>query len=160
MPKMDVIQEFKAEHRVVRDQLIELFYALREKDVPRAQQALDTLDVLVGPHLKFEEEALYPLMRTFLGDHVDHLLAEHDEIIRTARTASKLLQKGGLTDEQAHEAANASKALLIHVSNCDGLALLTELIKPDELDELGAKLAADKEAGIPLLQWAETIRER
>jgi hypothetical protein len=48
--------------------------------------------------------------------------------------------------------------LLVHVSNCDGLAILTERLKPKELDQLGEKLVAARQAGIPLLEWAATIR--
>jgi hypothetical protein len=80
-------------------------------------------------------------------------------VIDTARSCAELLQKESLTDEEAQQAASAARALLVHVSNCDGLAILTERLKPEELDQLAEKFAAAREAGVPLLEWAETIRK-
>lgn len=48
--------------------------------------------------------------------------------------SSFLLEKESLTNEEAEQPANAARALLVHVSNCDGLAILLERLKPEELD--------------------------
>ena len=60
----------------------------------------------------------------------------------------------------ARNDVEAARALLVHVSNCDGLAILSERLKPEELDELGEKFESAREAGVPLLRWAESIRKR
>lgn len=120
---------------------------------------LGRLNVLVGPHFRFEEEDLYPTLRVFLGEYVDQLLKEHDGVIDTARSCAELLQKESLTDEEVQQAANAARTLLVHVSNCDGLAILTERLKPEAVDQLGEKFVAARAAGVPLLDWAETIRK-
>lgn len=159
MAKLDVIAEFREDHRKVVDGLLEMIDALQSKDVSTAGEILGRLNVLVGPHFRFEEETLYPTLRVFLGEYVDQLIQEHDGVIDTARSCAELLQKGSLTDEEAQQAANATRALLVHVSNCDGLAILTERLEPEELDQLADKFAAAREAGVPLLDWAATIRE-
>jgi len=159
MTKLDVIEEFREDHRRVRDGLLELIEALRVKDVGKAREVLGRIDLLTGPHFRFEEEALYPTLRRFLGEYVDQLLQEHDGVIETARSCARLLEKGRLTDEEARQAADAARALLVHVSNCDGLAILTERLEPEELDRLGEAFAAAREAGVPMLEWAERIRE-
>jgi hypothetical protein len=150
--------QFREDHRDVRDGLLEIVGALEAKDVIKAREVLGRLNNLVGPHFRFEEEALYPTLRVFLGEYVDELLEEHDGVIQTARSCAELLEKDSLTEEEAKEAAHAARALLVHVSNCDGLAILSERLKPDELDELGERFEKAREAGVPLLEWAESIR--
>ena len=88
------------------------------------------------------------------------MLKEHDGVIDTARACTELLKKDTLTDEETKQAAGAARELLVHVSNCDGLAILTERLKPEELDQLSEKFAYAREAGIPLLEWSETVRKK
>ncbi|MGQ9859385.1 MAG: hemerythrin domain-containing protein [Thermodesulfobacteriota bacterium] len=143
---------FREDHRTVRDGLLGA-----PKDVGLASEVLGELNELVGPHFRFEEEALYPALRTFLGGYVDELLTEHDGVIATAKACVQLLEKDTLTDQEAEEAA---RALLVHVSNCDGLAILCERLDPKEFDYLAQAFSASRAAGVPLLQWADTIRRR
>lgn len=159
MAELDPIEEFREDHRKVRDGLIDLIEALKAKDVDQSRQILGRINTLVGPHFRYEEETLYPALRVFLGEYVDQLLKEHDGVIETARVCAEYLEQETLTDEEAKKAANAARELLIHVSNCDGLAILSERLDPAELKHLGDKLAEAREAGVPLLDWAEEIRK-
>lgn len=88
------------------------------------------------------------------------MLSERDGVISTAKSCAELLQKDILTDAEAEQAANAARALLVRVSNCDGLAILSERFSIKELDELGEKFASAREAGVSLLVWAEQIRKK
>lgn len=160
MAKLDAIAEFREDHRKVRDGLLEMISALELKNISRAGEILGRLNVLVGPHFRYEEETLYPALRVFLGEYVDQLINEHDGVIATARTCAELLSKQKLTDEEAKEAAKAARALLVHVSNCDGLAILSERLKPEELDELGERFAEARKKAVPLLDWAANIRNK
>src|SRR3990170_5910257 len=99
----------------------------------RPRTSLGTLDTLVGPHFRYEEEALYPTLRMFLGKYVDSLISEHDGAVNTAKTAAALLAKSSLTSEEKKAAADAARALLVHVSNCDGLNILAERLSPQGL---------------------------
>ena len=160
MARLDAIAEFREDHRKVRDGLLEIIGALQKKEVTRAREILGKLNVLVGPHFRYEEETLYPALRVFLGEYVDQLLKEHDGVIDTARQCAQLLNKDNLTDEEAKQAASAARALLVHVSNCDGLAILSERLDRKELDCLADKFAAVRKAGVSLLDWAEKIRNK
>ena len=159
MVKLDPILEFREDHRKVRDGLLEMIKVLESKDVSKARKILGNLNVLVGPHFRYEEETLYPTLRVFLGEYVDQLIKEHNGVIDTARSCAELLKKDSLTDEEAKQAANAARALLIHVSNCDGLAILSERLSSFELNEMGEKFDASRKAGVSLLDWAEKIRK-
>src|SRR3989338_1491263 len=124
MTTLDPIVEFRNDHRKVRDGLLDIIDALKAKDVVKARKILGDINTAVGPHFRYEEETLYPTLRVFLGEYVDQLVFEHDGVIDTARTCATLLEKDNLTDEEAGQAAEAARKLLVHVSNCDGLAIL------------------------------------
>lgn len=159
MVKLDPIAEFREDHRKVRDGLLEIIAAIEIKDVGLARDILGRINILVGPHFRYEEETLYPALRIFLGEYVDQLLKEHGGVINTARACAQLLGKDKLTDEEAKQAAAAARALLVHVSNCDGLSILSERLDKKELEYLGEKLSAAREKGVSLLDWAAKIRE-
>lgn len=158
--QLNVIEEFRQDHRKVRDGLLELSEALNNRDLVKARQVLGSLNTMVGPHFRYEEEALYPTLREFLGEYVDQLVSEHDNVIDTAKECVRLLGKESLTDEERTGAIKAARSLLIHVSNCDGLAILSERLSTDRLKELATKLAAAREAGLSLLDWAENVRKQ
>ena len=158
MVKLYPIAEFREDHRKVRDGLLDLIDALQSKDAVKARKILGKINVLVGPHFRYEEETLCPALRVLLGEHVDQLLKEHDGVIATARSCADLLKKDSLTDGEVRQASTAARTLLIHVSNCDGLSILSERLSKKEIDNLSEKLAVARKAGVPLLDWAETIR--
>lgn len=160
MRKLDPIEEFREDHRKVRDGVLEMAGALERKNLKKAREILGRINILVGPHFRYEEEHLYPALKRFLGEYVDDLLDEHDGVIETARGCAALLSKDALSKRQAEEARKKAIALLIHVSNCDGLAILSERFNKKELEGLGRRLAAARKAGVPLLEWAAKIRKK
>ncbi len=160
MTKIDVIQEFREDHRKVRDGLLNLSDALQNHDLAKARQILGNINTLVGPHFRYEEEALYQTLRQFLGEYVDQLLKEHDNVIDTAKSAAQLLSKNKLTEEETTSAIKAARSLLVHVSNCDGLGILTERLNAKELGQLAEKFIQSRKLGVPLLEWADKIRKK
>lgn len=158
--RLDPIVEFRDDHRKVRDLLLDLASAVEKGDIEKARVTLGNIDTLVGPHFRYEEEALYPAMKEFLGEYVDSLIDEHDGAISTAQTAASLLSKPSVSPGEAKEAAKAARALLVHVSNCDGLNILTERLPQEQLDYLAHRYEEARAAGVPLLKWAETIRKQ
>lgn len=158
--KIDPISEFREDHRKVRDGILDITEALKAKDVKKAREILGNINVMVGLHFRYEEECLYPALKKFLGEYVDQLVSEHDGVIATAQACADLLSKDVLTDKEAADATKAALALLVHVSNCDGLAILSERFTQKELDELGVEFAQARKKGVPLLEWANTIRKK
>jgi len=158
--KLDPIVEFRQDHRKVRDLLLSLAEAIEKGQVEKARSTLGEIDTLVGPHFRYEEEALYPTLKQFLGEYVDSLVEEHDGAIDTARTAASLLARPSISPEEAKTAAKAARSLLVHVSNCDGLNILAERLTPAALEELARRYEQARKAGLPLLKWAETVRSR
>lgn len=157
---LDPIVEFREDHRKVRDGLLDLAGAAVGDDLVRAREVLGNLDAMVGPHFRYEEEALYPSLKEFLGEYVDQLVSEHDGAIATAQTAADLLGRPTLSLEERNMVSTAARALLVHVSNCDGLNILAERFSTDRLEGLAEAYQAARAAGVPLLEWAATIRGR
>lgn len=160
MNTLDPILEFREDHRKVRDGLLSLIDLLDKRDVVSARKILGNLDKIVGPHFRYEEEALYPALKVFLGEYVDDLLKEHDGVIQTAKACADILSKDTLTPDEAKKASNAARALLVHVSNCDGLAILSERLNPTDLATLGRKFEEARKENISLLEWADKVRTK
>lgn len=160
MIELDPLAEFREDHRKVRDWLLELANSLEAKNIQKAGEILGELDGLLGPHFRFEEESLYPALKRFLDEYVDDLLKEHDKAIEAARELARLIGKGEISDDEAREAAQKTRSLLVHVSNCDGLAILAERLDAAEIQDLGRKLAEVRDEGVSLLDWAEKIRKK
>ncbi|MBI2831499.1 MAG: hemerythrin domain-containing protein [Chloroflexi bacterium] len=156
--RLDPIIEFREDHRKVRDSLLELAGAAEAGDLAGAREILGRINTMVGPHFRYEEEALYQTLREFLGDYVDSLIKEHDGAIETAKVAASLLSKPALSEEERRTVARAARALLVHVSNCDGLNILAERLPPERLEQLADHYACSRAQGVPLLEWADTIR--
>lgn len=144
----------------MRDGLLDLIEALQKRDVVKGREILGNINTLVGPHFRYEEDTLYETLRQFLGEYVDQLLKEHDQVIDTAKSAAQLLSKDSLTEREASDAITATRSLLVHVSNCDGLAILSERLSKEELERLAQVFMDKREAGVPLLEWAEKIRKK
>lgn len=157
---LDPIVEFRDDHRAVRDGLLQLVSAAKTGDLEGARESLGQLNVLTGPHFRYEEEALYPTLREYLGEYVDQLLSEHDKTISTAQTAADLLGRPALSRAEWDAIATAARALLVHVTNCDGLNILTERLSSERIDSLARSFDQARVANVPLLEWAATIRER
>ncbi len=113
------------------------------------------MDTMIGPYFRYEEESLYPAVKEFLGDCVDSLIAEHDAAFDTAKTATKILAQSSLSKEEGKEVAKAARALLMRVSNCDGLNTLAERFSPEKFDELGERCTQSRAQGVPLLRWPD-----
>ncbi len=154
-------ETFRAEHRQVRDALLELIDAFEQRDRTRAGTLLQQIAQLTGPHFRYEEESLYPALVDIFGpDYIEKLLADHDQAIANAARLVELAAAEPLTDADVTEARTLARAILPHVSDCDGLSIMVELI-PD--GNVAAVLHARESAradGLDLLTWSRETRQR
>lgn len=158
--QLDVFQEFKEDHRKVRDTLFELKSAFQAKDPARAREILGRLNELAGPHFRFEEETLYPALSPVLEDYVSKLITDHDGAVVTARQAAQLVQKDAFSDADVQAGVRAVLSLLPHVSDCDGLAIFMETLDAGVVEGIAVNIRKSREEGLPLLEWADTVRGR
>ncbi len=152
---------FHEEHRAVRDLLLALADAFESRDLPRARALLAETAAATGPHFRYEEEALYPALVPVFGDaYVEQLFADHDLAIASARRLAELAGRQELTDAEAAEAVRLVRGILPHVSDCEGLSIMVELLPQAAVETLLAARAAARAAGLDLLAWAAAVRGR
>lgn len=162
MAKVDPIGQLHADHKQVRDTLLDLISAVERRDAVKSLEILIRLDKLTGPHFRFEEESFYPAVTQFFGDdYHQYLLGVHDRIIRTAKELAGVFGKGEITEEEAARLPGVIRTqVLTHPVECEGLALFAERLSKKELDRIADNLEASQKADVPLLTWADTIRAR
>ena len=163
VPGVTAVQEFtevfRAEHRRVRDLLLGLAGAFGDRDTGRALVA--AVAETTGLHFRYEEEAMYPQLAGIFGDaYVGKLLAGHDGAIRNARELLGLAGNDELTEEQAGRGTELTRQILPHVSDCDGLAIMVETLPGGAAGRILAARKAALGAGLDLLTWAATARDR
>lgn len=152
---------FREEHRTVRDTLLELLRAFQDRDAPRLRTLLSGAAAYVGPHFRYEEECLYPVLTEFLGEeHIEHLLADHDSAIGAAAQLVVLAGKDSLGDADVAEARKLIREILPHVSDCDGLSLLVEVLEDEKVKSILDARDRSLQAGLDLFRWANEVRER
>ena len=66
----------------------------------------------------------------------------------------------GIVPAEAGEAARLTRAILSHVSECEGLTIMAELFSEVELESVLEARASAREEGVDLLTWAERVRSR
>lgn len=152
---------FREEHRQVRDLLLELVSAFEARDGARAREALGRTAALTGPHFRYEEESLYPALVPLFGSpYVEHLLGEHDRAIQGARRLVEIVAEDRLGDEEAEEAVGIVRSILPHVSDCDGLSIMVEVLPEEKVGALFAARERSLAEGLDLLTWADGPRGR
>ncbi len=152
---------FRQEHRQVRDLLLDLIQAFEDRDLPRVRELLGRVAALTGPHFRYEEEALYPALTSIFGaGYIEELFRAHDRAIAGARRLVELAGKAALTDDEVAEAVGIVRGILPHVSDCDGLSIMVERLPEAQVQAILERRETSLAAGLDLLTWAETVRQR
>ena len=159
---IDPIEEMNKDHKMVRDILLKLIEEIEKKNVEGALEMMLELDKLGGPHFRAEEETMYPILKRFFGEqYYNRLLEEHDRVIRAGREIALTLGKGYLTDKDVEKLITLIRnEILPHPVTCEGLGIFMERLTKEELDRIAESIVKAREEGVPLLKWAQEIRER
>ena len=154
-------QTFRDEHRKIRDVLLDLIQAFKERNGERIRTLLGQAAVYVGPHFRYEEEALYPALVDIFGEeYIEQLLGDHDRAIGTAQRLIELSEKDPLTDEDVQEATRLVRSVLPHVSDCDGLSIMVERLPEEKVQSILDAREHSIREGLDLLRWAGEVRNR
>ncbi len=156
----DPVQELQDDHRRARDGMFDLLRALERGNMREAKEIMAFVDLVAGPHWRWEEEALYPLLQRFSEELVHNLLKEHDKVIDAVQGLTALVSRRALTPEDLERARKLTLPILYHVATCDGLILWMEMLDEEERQDLRQAIFAARKEGIPLLQWARTVRTK
>ncbi len=150
---------FRGEHRAIRDALLNLIRAFRNRDVRQVRRYLAEAAALSGPHFRYEEEALYPSLAAVLDDEpVGKMVSNHDRAIATMRNLLQLASLNELTRQDAREGAWTARSLLRHLFECDGLSIMAELLPQQTMQRVLDVRDRSLQANLDVLHWDDTVR--
>ncbi|MFB6357298.1 MAG: hemerythrin domain-containing protein [bacterium] len=150
---------FEEEHRSILDQTKSLIERLRETQTPDISNEVDKLNELLGPHFRYEEEALYPSLKEEYGRvYVKRLYDSHEGTIHTVRKLKGMTEDNEVKTREALELIYGW--LLPHVSDCEGLSIMVDQIPSDTLDNIVESRQRAHDEGLDLLTWADRRREK
>jgi hypothetical protein len=158
-PQVRFAELFREEHRYVRDLLLDLVRALEQRRLPDARALVGEIAAVTGPHFRYEEESLYPALVAIFGpEYVEKLRDDHDGAIASARRIAELASRDALTDGEVDEAVRLVRGILPHVSDCDGLSIMVELLADETVETIFAARDAARAEGLDLLEWGADPR--
>jgi hemerythrin len=154
-------QTFRDEHRKIRDTLLELIQAFKERDKSHILSLLNQAATYTGPHFRYEEEALYPaLIEIFGKEYIEKLLSDHDLAIGTALKLIQLSGEKPLTNYDITKAIQLVRNVLPHVSDCDGLSIMTEILSQEKIKWISETRDRSIKEGLNLIDGAYEVRTR
>lgn len=152
---------FRAEHRAVRDALLDLVAAFQQRDRPQLFPLLTHIAALTGPHFRYEEEALYPALVPIFGpEYISKLLEDHDRAIGTAKRLVAMAQQDELSAADVETGVRFTRSILPHVSDCDGLSIMVERLDPAVVEQIFTARERAREQNLDLLSWSDQVRGR
>lgn len=150
---------FRDEHRAVRDALLTLADAFKERSPGSARECLARIAMLTGPHFRYEEEAMYPALLPIFGrKYIEKLFQDHDAAIRSADRLVALANRETWSDSEVEESVDLVRGILPHVSDCDGLSIMVERLPDDGVRGILDARDRCKAQGLDLLRWAKEVR--
>ena len=122
---------------------------------------LGKLNKISGPHFRYEEEALYPSLLCIFGEHyINKLMTDHDLAIARAGKLKSLIEKKNPIEEDYLECLDLVRAILPHVSDCEGLTIMVEKLPQPKVDFIIQTMDSSLTKNVPLLEWAVNTRGR
>jgi hypothetical protein len=150
------VEGFRDEHRAARDALLGIARALRARDRDAIGKLMMELDAGVGPHMRYEEEVMYPALTAVFGtDYIERMLEDHDRGYGMGARLMEIASQDPITEEGIEEGVALIQRQLPHITDCDGLVLAIEVL-PEER-QLAICRARDRALAEPITMtaWGE-----
>ncbi|HEY3210739.1 MAG TPA: hemerythrin domain-containing protein [Actinomycetota bacterium] len=150
------VEGFRNEHRAARDIFLGIGQALRERDGARIGELMTQANAGVGPHMRYEEEQMYPALVDLYGaDYVERMLEDHDRAFGVAARLMELASHEPITDQDVEEGNRIIQGLLPHVTDCDGLVLAIEVLPQDKQRVIFTARDRALAEGLSMMEWGE-----
>src|SRR5206468_10495767 len=115
------VEGFRNEHCSARDIFLAIGQGLRERDGNRIGDLMNQANAAIGPHMRYEEEEMYPALVALFGpDYIERMLEDHDRAFGVAARLMELASHDPITEEDIEEGNGIIQGLLPHVTDCDG----------------------------------------
>lgn len=159
MDKAEFEDLFHDEHRSILEDIEHLVERLDEETNPDIVDDVQQLNERLGPHFRYEEEALYPSLRDKYGRiYVKRLYDSHEGTIHTVRKLKQMSEEGTINNRKALDSIYGW--IFPHVSDCEGLSIMVDQIPEEALDEIVKARERAYEDNLDLLTWANETREQ
>lgn len=150
---------FRDEHRQLRDALLALAQAFQSRDKLRIQALLDKVVFCAGPHFRYEEEALYPVLFEFSREeYIRKLFDAHDDMIAIVRELVTIAERELATEAGVLWAIHGIGSILSRIGDCDGLSIMLEYLPENRIQTVLESREKSRRAGQDLLTWALKTR--
>jgi hypothetical protein len=145
---------FRSEHRAGRDIFLAIGQALGNRDRVRIGELMDQANTLIGPHMQYEEQVMYPELAALFGDdYVERMLADHDRAFAVSGTLMEIASKSEITDADVAAGNEAIQHLLPHVTDCDGCVLAIEVLPADAQQRIFDARHRSLAEGVTMMDW-------
>lgn len=150
------VEGFRNEHRAARDIFLGIGQALGDRDGARIADLMNQANAGIGPHMRYEEEQMYPALATLYGaDYVERMLEDHDRAFGVAARLMDLASHEPITDQDVEEGHRIIQGLLPHVTDCDGLVLAIEVLAEDKQRAIFEARDRSLAEGLSMMEWGE-----
>lgn len=147
---------FRNEHRAARDAFLGIAQALRDRDPSRIPPLMNAANAGIGPHMRYEEEEMYPALAMLYGDdYVDRMLEDHDRAFGVAGRLMEIASHDPITDADVEEGEQLIRGMLPHVTDCDGLMLAIEVLPEERQRAIFRARDRALAEGITMMEWGE-----
>jgi len=153
---------FEEEHRTVRDTAESLLEYLRTLEREKVQNNVNKLNKILGPHFRYESEALYPALRDYYGKiYMKRLYDSHEGTVHAVRKMKNKFLSGRYNNGFTSEAIDLVRGWIQpHVSDCEGLSIMLENVPENAINDIVEAREAAFEDDVNLIDWADDLRKR
>jgi hypothetical protein len=150
------VDGFRNEHRAARDIFLGIGQALRDRDPRRIGDLMAKANAGIGPHMRYEEEEMYPSLAVLYGaDYIERMLEDHDRAFGVAVRLMDLAAHDPITDADVVEGNRLIQGMLPHVTDCDGLVLAIEVLPEERQRAIFAARDRALDEGLSMMEWGE-----
>lgn len=154
----DIVRD---EHRRLRDQLLDVHSGLGSGDFGRTRLCIAKLMAAIGPHFRYEEEALHPALAAVFGyEPWQPLFSAHNHMIESLQRLAALAEGDRASADSLGAAAGLLGSILPRLSGCDGVALWIERLPNRHVRRILDCREAALRDGHDLVTWAARYRAR
>ena len=158
MLTINVLAELENEHNDIKNTLLDIGESFEKGELLTGMKLLGSINGLVGAHMKFEDDILYPMLRRSFGESIDSLIDEHTEARIASTRLAETLSNYHLSEmEKIVEGWWNIMPLLNHVDNCSTALKKMKTLSKQENYNLGEKLQEARSLKIPMLAWAKEL---
>jgi|GEM_PF-6914845 len=142
-------QAFIDDHRLMMQSLNRLLEALEANDLSTAAKVAHELDHVAGPHIRFEEKYLYPIVKEARGrKYAKRLYEEHRIAWKTLQSLFQWEKDNRLDGQTQQELVENTNLALDHATSCGTLLSHLTTLPDDDQTRLLEKLRHLREEGI------------